>query len=92
MRSIEEWTDDNHAAFIARLMDVGAVKTSTEYAAMKEIANLRELLSQAHGDLATIAAEPTPDETSERLVAVYRSIAEAAMKRYLDARWAWRNL
>jgi hypothetical protein len=60
--------------------------------AAEEIEHLRELLSQAHGDLATIAAEATPDETSERLVAVYRSIAEAAMKRYLDARWAWRNL
>jgi hypothetical protein len=53
-----------------------------------EIWRLRHQLTLAQGDLSTIAAEPLGDETSDKLVAVYRDIAKVAERRYLDAHHA----
>jgi hypothetical protein len=51
MRSIEEWTDGNHDALVARIMDRGsASKTPTEHAAMVEIDSLRYALKIVMGD------------------------------------------
>jgi hypothetical protein len=58
MRSIEEWTGDNHEALIAQLLDVGASKTPTEYAAAREIYQLRDKLEEAGRTFRALATNP----------------------------------
>lgn len=51
MTSIEQWTEENHAALLERVTDPGASKTPTEFAAARRIAELETIIAQLRHDL-----------------------------------------